>query len=284
MNAEFEAPEEFADALSEWAYALHLLHEPLRAVTLANAWIAGLVAGGIKAANGTVWGAGKYSRKLPFVIEFPCPFDHRTPDEYDYARVRLVIRDNGWWSLDPASPCQKCNADAIAAWLLACPLCEAGEDSERHYPDHSPLDVFGGYDIDGDYDDSRGFDASPVSWVVREFERLRVVAAARWWIGHTEEAAARLPRWSESVRQRYVSGRLAWARGVLASTPKARKAAVSSKPMMTPEAGVVWLDEQKIPAGGEKATWARVKDLPGCPAQSVIYAAVKLRKSRTTEA
>jgi len=278
-----EAPEEFSEALTEWARAQRRLREPLRPHMLTDAWIAGLVAGTrLKVEHGKAW-AGKYSRPLPFVIEMPCPFDHRTEDHRDYAKVRLIMEDDGWVTLDPDSPCPKCTEGVLERWALTCPRCEAGEDHEMHYPDHGPLDVLALYDgISADYDrNADGFDASPVAHVMREFVRLGRVAAARWWLEHTEEAARSIPR-GVTDRQAFVSERLEWARGVIDSIPKKTRKAVSSKPVMTAESGADWLDAQGIPSGGEKATWALVKDMPGCPAQSVIFAAVKVRKSRAT--
>lgn len=296
MN-DIEMPEEFADVLSEVAHAYYRLREPLTDRKITDTWIDGM-----KAATRLAYGHakawnGKFPRPLPYVIEGPCPLGHRTADEYDDASIRLVIRQESWWSYDPASPCPKCTAADLRRWMMTCPRCVAGEDSERHYPFHAPLDAMTLYDLsEADYTGKPqgfeyteitggGFDASPAAWVMREFVRLGREAAARWWLEHTEEAADAhgSRRLGEGDRQRFVSDRLEWARGVLETVPKSKKAAISSKPMMTAESGAAWLDKQGVEIRGEKATWAEVKDMPGCPAQAVIYAAVKLRKSRTTE-
>jgi len=221
-----------------------------------------------------------YPRKLPLVIEGRCPFGHRTEDRTDYAKVRFIVDDDWWLTLDPASPCTHCTREALERWALTCPLCEAGVDHERHYPNHAPLDVLAMYD-GLDYDDTAGgFDASPIAWVMREFVRQARIASARWWVERTEEAAQSAPP-AVADQQRFVADRIAEAREVLGAQPKSAKA--SSRPLMTPESGAAWLDKNQVPVVGEKATWAQVRDLPACPAQSVIYAAVKLRKSRTTE-
>lgn len=292
MN-DIEMPDEFSDILSEVANAYYRLREPLTDKKITDTWIHGLVAA-TKLAYGhaKVWN-GKFMRPLPYVIEGPCPLGHRTENQYDDATVRLVARQGGWWSYDPASPCPECTANDLRLWMASCPRCLAGEDSERHYPFHAPLDVAAFYDLSEigyrnkpegfEYIelDGGGFDASPLAWVMREFVKLGEVAAARWWIEHTEEAAQNTPRGIE--RQRLVSDRLTWSRGVLDAAPKKQqKARAASKPMMTAESGAAWLDTQGIPSGGEKATWERVKGLSGCPAQSVIFAAVKVRKRRTT--
>lgn len=292
MN-DIEMPDEFADELSEVAEAYYRLREPLTDKQITKTWIAGLLAATRReCGHAKVWN-GKYPRPLPYVIELPCPLGHRTADQYDDASVRIVIREAGAWSYDPASPCPKCTADDLRRWMVTCPLCVAGEDSERHYPFHASLDVAAFYDLSEiDYSDKPegfeytelnggGFDASPLAWVVREFVKLRQVAAARWWLEHTDEAAQSAPRSID--RQRLVSNRLSWARGLLDAVPnKQQKAGTAPKPMMTAEDGAEWLDTQGIPAGGEKATWERVRGLRGCPAQSVIFAAVKIRKARTT--
>lgn len=277
---EIQMPEQLAEVLFDLRAVMRRFGEVLTDEKVTDTYIAGLVAAtGQKWDHGKVWG-GKHPRPLPFVIEGRCPFGHRTEDRTDYAKVRFIVDDDWWLTLDPASPCTHCTREALERWALTCALCEAGVDHERHYPNHAPLDVLEMYD-GPDYDDSAGgFDASPIAWVMREFVRQARIAAARWWIEHTEEAAQSLPRGAVDP-QRAISDRLAEAREVLGAQPRATK--VSSKPMMTAENGAAWLDKNEVPRVGEKATWAQVKDMPGCPAQSVIYAAVKLRKSRTTQ-
>lgn len=279
---QLDVPEAVSTALSEWAYALYLLGERLRPHTLAEAWIRGLVTAGIRAEHARVW-TGKYPRDLPFVVEMPCPFGHRTPDRYDYAKVRLIVEDSGWPSLDPASGCGECTPNELARWLLTCPRCEADEDSDDHGPGHGLWDeLFGGVVLD---------DASPVGWVMREFGRLATIAEARWWVERYEEAAGAVWRTAqarvdpEEVTARYIAAKHSGALAILEAQPKAKGSSGAAKPTMKTEDGAAWLDKQEVPVTlGEKATWARVKDVAGCPPQSVIYAAVKLRKRRATEA
>lgn len=291
---EVDLPSEFEDALWDWGTALRRLREQLTDEMITAAWLRGIVAGTrLKFEHAKVWNGGKYPRKLPFVIEGPCPLGHRTDDRTDYAKVRFIIEESGWMSRDPQSQCSRCGPEDLERWALTCPRCEAGEDHERHYPAHSPLDVAAIYDIDHagkpdgfEYDGAGGFDDSPVAWVMREFVRLARIAAARWWLEHTEDAVTEWQgsqRIREEDRQRVVSKILADSREVLGSASKGSSRA-PVKPSMTPEAAAEWLDANGIAACGEKATWALVKDLPGCPAQAVIYAAVKVRKSRITSA
>lgn len=271
-------PEELAEVLSDLSTAMRRLGEVLTDEKVTAAWIAGLVAAnGAKWEHAKVWSGGPkgYPRPLPFVIEGPCPFGHRTEDRTDRAKVRFIVEESGWLTLDSASPCTHCTRQQLERWALTCPLCEAGVDHERHYPHHDPLDVLAMYD-GIDYDDSAGgFDASPVAWVMREFARLAKIAAARWWTEHTEEAA-------RGLSEPHTAARLSDAQEALGAIP--RSTGRPMKPMMTAESGAEWLDKNQVPSMGEKATWAAVKALPGCPAQAVIYAAVKLRKSRATEA
>lgn len=281
MNAPVvQMPEELAEVLFDLSAVMRRFGEVLTDEKVTDTYIAGLIAAtGQKWAHAKVWG-GKYPRPLPFVIEGRCPFGHRTEDRTDYATVRFLVDEDWWLTLDSASPCTHCTREALERWALTCPLCEAGMDHEKHYPNHAPLDVLAMYD-GLDYDDTAGgFDASPIAWVMREFVRQARIAAARWWIEHAEEAAHSAPL-GIADRQRFISDRLADAREVLGAQPKVRSK--HSKPVMTSEIGAAWLDKHDVPIAGEKATWAQVKDMPGCPAQAVIYAAVKLRKSRTTE-
>lgn len=93
---------------------------------------------------------GKYPRLLPFVFELPCPFEHRTEDRRNYAKVRLLIEEDGLPGLDDDSPRPR----------LRCP------PSRMVFPD-----------------------LPSVAWVVTEFARPARVAEARWWVERTEVAA-----------------------------------------------------------------------------------------------
>lgn len=277
MSTEIElsdVPAPVTDALEMWGRALMLLHEPLRPQMLTDAWVAGLVAARVGAEHVTVkeWGPGKFPRhrKLPFVLQFPCPFGHRTEDKYDIATARLIVEDSGWWSLDPESPCPRCTASALRDWLLTCPRCEAGEDSDRHDPEHWALDVF---DLDGDHD------ASPVAWVLREFGRLARVATARYWLDHPEEAAGNLPGVSEADRQRFIANQLARARVTLGAVPRKGASIAASK---LSEGDVdAWLTDHGVPDDATvRSAWALVKDIEGRPAKNVIERILSERTKR----
>lgn len=291
VSYEVVMPEEVEDVLWSLGQAFWRLRETLRPHRMTEAWIAGLVAAGYKAGAAKEWGSGKFPRALPFVIEMECPFGHRTEDRRDYAKVRLIIEDNGWWSLDPKSPCPRCTPTDVERWLLTCARCEAGEDCERHYPAHSPLDVTGGYDLpdaEVDYDDSgRGFDAAPLAWVLREFLRLAKIAYARWWIERTDEAAEVSlmdRRVSDDYRQRYISNQLASAREVLGAVPQRGRRAVEAPKRTTAEVGA-WLDEYGVPTDATvRQAWELVKAVPGRPAKNAIEAALSARKSSGTTA
>ena len=291
MN-EDETPEELSSALREWGRSLDLLGDRLRPHAIADAWIAGLVSAGIAAGHAKVWN-GKYPRALPFVVEFPCPFDHRTEDQYDYARVRLIIHDDGGPSLDPESPCKVCTSVVLERWLLTCTRCEAGEVSGRHEPEHDPLwqgviRIEGQREIEGD--------TSPVAFVVREFMRMAMIATARRWIEHTDEALAAeggdRPLISSSGRTTYLSWRLAWAREALGARSKASGAAATelstkNDPKMTAEDVVKWLDGLTdsdgavlVPSGATvRRAWDLVKEVPGRPSKNSLEAALRLRST-----
>ena len=282
---EIEIPEAFADVLSEVAEAYYRLREPLTDEKVTDTWIAGFVAATkLKYGHARAWVGGPkgYSRQLPFVIEGRCPLGHRTADQYDYATIRIVIRQGGAWSYDPASPCPECTAESIRDWMVTCRRCLAGEDSERHYPFHAALDLTTFYvpqlmdysDKPADFEyveiEGGGFDASPLAWIAREFMRLGQAAAARWWLEHPEEAAETLP--SGPDRQRLMSERLAWAREVLGALPAKSAAGKpdSSSRFDTPEKVAKWLgelrdgdDNEAVPASAStRAAWEVVKDFP----------------------
>lgn len=292
MNAVDVAPDEYTDALGEWSEALRLLHERLTAALLVSAWIAGLNAAGFKAEHAKTW-KGKYPKSLPYVVAFEC--GHRTEDETDNAKVWLIVLDDGWVRLSPGSECTKCTPESVAAMLLDCPRCHAGEDSERHWPDHARLDA--GVLYDGlpegpggvEYDDhGRGFDASPLSWVMREFERLQRVARARWWLERPEEAAQSLPGFlPEAQRQLLTLREQSRAREVLGAKPKAKASSTSApaaEPSLAERDPDAWLDSVGVPQDATvRQAWAMVKDMPGRPAKNTIEKVLSQRRSRATE-
>ncbi|WP_157536842.1 hypothetical protein [Microbacterium sp. Root180] len=282
------AEEAVSDALYDLGAMLRRLDEPLTEETAVSMWIAALVAAGVRAEHGTRWvtsAKGGYPKKLPFAVQFQCPHGHRTEDRRDRARVQIIIESVGWWSLDPDSPCTLCGSDVIARWLLMCPRCEAGEDSDRHDPDHAPFDISDGY-IDGVW--TLRNDTSPVALLLREIRRRWKIANARWWTERYDEAASHAGA-GASEEIVYGGRRMLWSEfqravslELLGAQPR-KVEAKPSKPTLTPEETAEWLDSREVPdALGEKATWARVKELPGCPPQSAVYAGVKLRKRRPT--
>ena len=283
------APDEFEDALGAWGHSLSLLDEPLRPHTLTDAWIQGLVAASVQAQHAKAWN-GKYPVPLPFVLEMPCPFGHRTADRRDYARVRLLIEEDGWPVLDTDSPCVDCDARLLERWLLTCPRCERGEESDRHEADHDALRHWS-----ETVDDGRVVcgDTSPLAWVIGEFERRAYIAEARWWIEHTEAAA-------ESIRSSKLIPAAAKEQRIRLAIEGARRtlgavSAVERKgaPSMTPEEAAKWLDGLRdsggrplVPEGATtREAWALVKTVPGRPTKNTVDAAQPIRqKRRATEA
>ena len=282
-----EVPESFAEAIEELAQTLYRAGVPLTPSMLTHLWVAGLVAARLGAEHVTVkeWKPGKRwpeFRNLPYVLKFPCPGDHRTEDRRDDPWVSIIIEENGWFSLDPQSECTKCTAQSIRDWLLTCPRCEKGEDSERHDPLHWALDVF---DIDG------GYDASPLAWIMLEFGREARRALARWWLDHTEEALDSDPIASRSTenRERLRVSQVAWAQRVIESQPKRKpskaKLDAAGAAVMTVEEAAAWLDAEGVPAtASQRAALALTEGRPGRPSKPVIEKAVTLRKSRATQA
>jgi hypothetical protein len=303
MDTEIDMPEEFVEVLREWGNALRLLHEDLSDDMIVGAYIAGLIAGtGLKVEHGTQWvktAKGGYPRALPYAIKFPCPFGHRTQDRRDRALVQLIIEENGGWSMDPESPCPKCSWEVIRDWFIDCACCRRGEDHERHSPDHASLDVLDRYDLpdsDINYNDAGGFDASPLSFVVREFVRLWHVAGARWRIEHTEEALdVDLLVMKGADRETARNRGLASARVTLGALPTKRADARDEDRFAEPQAVADFLAELKdadgnpaVPATATtRAAWAVVKDIPATMRPSknqVDYAQAIRNGSRATEA
>lgn len=289
-----DALEAVESAVLAWAYRLGLLRRPLTAIMLTDAWIAGLREAGFKAERPKVWGRGKYPTTLPLVIEFPCPYMHRTPDRRDFAKVRLIVEDDGWVSLDPESPCEQCTAQVLERWLLTCPRCEAGEDSDFHPgPDWHGLDhqrwqtpgpderlVF---NPDGPIFDGS---TSPLSFVLWQFRMLCRIADAKWWVEHTDEAIAeaeeRWPTWLvEPHRAARIAKVLADSRGVLARAPAPppRSSPAAPKETWTDEKVLAWLEQHEIPRTlTSRGAWERAKAIPGRPPKNAIESARRATK------
>lgn len=288
-------PEAFQNALERWARKVRLLHEKFNPHWLAAAYIAGLVAAGIRAEHGARWvqsAKGGFPKKLPYTVQFPCPFDHRSVDRRDDAKVQIIVEENARWSLDPDSPCPHCTGDRIAEWFLLCPRCEAGEDGERHPAGHPPFSAA---------------DVSPFAWIIRRFAQLGDIASARRWTERYDEAAADLRQmyaewaeeeeeggwgfWSPEEAEKDIAEEYAAAQAFLKANempPRAISAGVIAKPAkatMTTEQCASWLDECGVPStASQDATWNAVKDRAGCPSKRTVEQAVNLRKSRATEA
>jgi hypothetical protein len=279
--------ERVALAIELWSHYLHRSGERLTSQILVKAWLTGLKAAGIKADNVKVWERGrKYPTVMPFVIEFSCPHDHRSADRRSLASVRLLIEDDGWASLDEDSPCPECTLAVLETWLLTCPRCEAGEDSPTHRPGHAlnhsrRVAADGSVEVYGS--------TSPLSFLLFEFEHLRSLAEARWWVDHTAEAI-------EELRRRYQEPGVIFDPAPLAEhmlTRAHRRLDQIAVPALvaitwTPEAAADWLDRQTTAEGkplvpvraSQRAAWDAVQPLTDRPPKNTIEAAQTLRKSR----
>ncbi|WP_345803022.1 hypothetical protein AAIB33_08050 [Microbacterium sp. AZCO] len=106
------------------------LGRPMVPSEMTLVWIEALKAAGVtKATLARATAEGrKWPDALPFVVEMPCPFEHRTEDRRALASTWLLIEENGMAVLDGASPCSHCTQPDIREWLLTCPICEADLD------------------------------------------------------------------------------------------------------------------------------------------------------------
>lgn len=294
-----------AEVVELWDWMQRKMNRWLTAEMLANAWIAGLAAAGVKAEHGKVWVRGsKYPVKSPFVIEFACPMGHRTEDKRFYATVQLLVEDDGWVSLDVDSQCPDCTIHALERWLLTCPRCEAGDTSPEHLDADAPYDdehpLHQGHYSDGSVIGS----TAPLAYVLTELQSLRLVAEAQWWVNHTEDATE---WWRQVVARIGASGayaspavQLELARHTLERdvARRGRSLPITGSPTRTSqdsegqrsiewtdESAADWLDALSAPDVPSKSTvravWALVKDLPGRPPKNRVESAQTLRKSRT---
>lgn len=176
-----------SETLSEWREIV--ARDPLgrfdaRAMT--KPWVAGLKSAGVADAHQPKLGSRDGWAVLPFVIEFSCPFWHRTIDRQRIGLVRLIVEDDGWVTMAPgeldpkteAAPrnspfCWECQPDALSEWLVTCPRCRSGDVSEDHHAGHG-LDSIES--------------TAPFSFVLFEFDRAMHVAEAAWVVAHTEQA------------------------------------------------------------------------------------------------
>lgn len=283
--------------MRRWDGFLKKRGQRLADTMLVKPWIDGLREFGVKAAAVKVWSRGaKYPTELPFVIGFACPFSHRTPDRRGLARVEFVVEHDGWVVLDVDASCGECDTGMLENWLLTCPKCEAGEESEWHRADHS-MSEHSREDVEGLGEQVRG-DVSPLSFVVEAFERLHQMAEARWWVENTAEAIEdyRDGAWSDDWgigcdEDRIEEGIARLLDGAMrlvaadAATPRGPSRAVTRN-SWTDEKVSVWLERQTTNDGGltipasasQREAWAIAKLIEGHPPKNLIERAQTLRK------
>lgn len=259
---------------------LGLAGKRLTPTMLVDAWIAGFRAAGIREARRATQGFGRSTRSLPYVIDIPCPFEHRTDDRRGRAHVWFLVEDDGWLSLDAESPCGRCGMVELEKWLLTCLRCEADESSRRHRPGHG---------LQHSFHPQVGILGSmaPLSFVLDRFNQLYAEAEATAWLEHPGAVVEYLRTLGREIDANGVAWYRTRARRVLGapSSPKALTAAPTAKPKMTDEEGAAFLDQHEVPASASQETaWDAVKGLPGCPSKRTIERAVNLRKRRVTEA
>lgn len=259
-----------AESLFSLARGLARLDERLTAQTLVKIWLGALRTAGVKAKNAIKWEHGHVT-SYPFVIEMPCPHEHRSEDRRSLASVRLLVEDNGMAGRDLDSPCIECTDEVLTTWLLTCPRCDGGESWEDH-----------------DYCEA------PFDFVLAEFTRRDRVAWARWWVEHTAEATAALRDRAEPwdywpagwSMDRVVEWHLQGARRVLDHVVVDLVTASD----WTAESAADWLDKQTNDAGkmlvpisaSQRAAWSAVQALPNRPPKNTVEAAQTIRKSRAT--
>jgi hypothetical protein len=274
----------------------------LDAKEITDIWIAGFKAAGVAAKRGTRW-TGKFSVPLPFVIEIPCPYGHRTEDRRDYAKVQLIVEDDGWLSFDPANSCERCTQEPLEEWLLNCPRCESGDDDSQWHKSAHPKGA--GHWTERDRDGVVGIvgDVSPLSFVIAEFESMWALAEAKHWVEHTEEAAATdrqswLAMWEdrsgrrvtpqrEEIIKSFAEWKLKGAQRLLSRTvPKVSN--TTRRREWTSEAALKWLEQARDtdgnlvvpPSTSGAAAWRAVDAIPGRPPKRFVEAAQQQRKSR----
>ncbi|MCK6081485.1 hypothetical protein KZX37_08300 [Microbacterium sp. EYE_5] len=277
-------PAEFVSTLGALVTWLRRLDEPWRPHHATDVWISELKAAGVQAKHATGAWAGKYRAALPFVIELPCPFDHRTEDRRDYAKVRLIVDDDGWVGLDADSPCMECDAASLETYLLTCPLCEVGDDSDDHDPEHEAFCWEDG-------------DRSILARVQHEMKRRAGIARARVWVERYEEAVhyARADGMDVDRRVRTKFGDITrgeferrWAQerlGTGCGAPLATKEAP-----WTVERAVDWLDRLTtedgaplvLPRVTQREALRLTEGMVGRPPKNVLEKAQSVRKARST--
>lgn len=289
MNADLIVP-----SITQWGYYAQKADAQLTVLQVVKAWVAGLREAGVKAANAREWSRGSkaYPIELPFVIEFDCPYGHRTEDRRRRATVRVIVEDNGWITFDEQSTCEQCDLSTIEWWLLSCPRCERGDRGVWHRTADHELSHKRGRLSNGETGVVGS--TSPLSFVVGEFERLGRIAEARWWIGHTEAAAQALRAddgwaYTEEGLEERIATKIVNSTRLLASISAAPSSAASApREGWTDESAAQWLDNQKGPNGqlvvagsaSQREAWRLAETIAGHPPKNVIERAQTLRKSR----
>lgn len=290
--------EAFEFAIYLWDNNMQRSRQLLTLRALTDAWIAGIRAAGHDAKRARVW-HGRYPTELDFVIELPCPFGHRTADHRARASVRLLVEDDGWPIIDPDSPCPDCNTEWIEHWLLTCPRCELGDESEEHVW-HLDRDNLWSQDRNSA---PVGGSVAPLAFVLSEMEHLAAVAEAMWWVNHPDDAVAAYVAKHEDddgveIATAIAMGQVGWARKFLAddaakrvsratkkqieqaSRPATEPSRDAPKPVQTPESVAQWLRDQGIQPGVTvAAAWALIKGIPGSPSKHSMEAGLSWLKS-----
>lgn len=287
------------ETLDEWRQIV--ARDPLGrfdARGMTKPWVAGLKSAGLDARQAKEGRAGNWAA-LPFVIEFSCPFGHRTIDRQRIGLVRLIVEDDGWVSMargdagpenEPpprTSPfCWQCQPDALAEWLLTCPRCVAGEDGDEHREGHSLWETGS---------------SAPFTFVLYEFDRAMHFAEATWVLDHKDQAVddflsgfpeldlslagiefepdedGNVPR---DVAQRWVLDQVAeWV-----PKPSSSRKAVTSgapRPAWTDAEVVAFLEKAGVPADATvRAAWAIVGPMPQPrPSKSRVEEVQPLRRA-----
>jgi hypothetical protein len=296
------ATSEVSTAVKLWGSLMSKLRRRLTARSVVDVWLAGLRAAGVDAHRAKEWAGRKYPTELPYVIELPCPYDHRTEDRRSTASVRLIVEDDGWVSFDPDSSCPTCNVDFLEAWLLLCPRCYDGDESPEHVRHGSnPLIQYLNASIRPGEPPGLIGSVAPIAFVLTEFERIRAVVEATWWMEHTEEASADYARVMEleaPPSQEFIEQQRRRAQHVLAADQSRAKTTrtkttasshpatdasrddASSKPEWTPDSTVAWMKGQGFQQGlTVVAAWNLASAVDGHPPKRAIESGLSHWKS-----
>lgn len=266
-----------------WRDNLGRAREPFTPPMLAKVALAGLRAAGVKADLARSWAPGrKYPTTLPMVIEFACPFWHRTPNNADFEKVRLVVMDNGWFSVFEES-CPSCQESMIRDWLLSCRICRTGERPPwrgPHRPDHPALAID---------------DASPLRYLRDAYKHAADMVDACWWRDLPDEWRN---HWRKVLRdgddamtveeiEGLVQAFEGLARHRLKAAPSVDPPAITPSrkaEWTTAEQAAAWLDvltEPAVPPGaGQQSAWEAVRRLQHHPPQALVHGGQALRKER----